>query len=139
MSGKSFCVLAVLILCLTACKVGDDDPWISFRSRNNRFIGYWDFGLVMTDSTKLHLKWDIRKDGTVFQRNNQDSFVYCGNWAWLRESGDIERKESFTIEDETHTVFKFTILRLTKSEMKVYYYLNNNSTQFNTYFNRIEK
>lgn len=135
----NICLAVILAFALTACKVGDDDPWISLRSRDKRFIGYWDFGYKMNDSDVLHMKWDIRKDGTVYRSDYHDSFIFWGNWAWLGADKNQDRKECFTVEDNSHIVYKFTILRLTHKEIKVFYYLNNNSTQFNTYFNRIEK
>lgn len=135
---KLFCVSAILFF-IASCKVGEDDPWISFRSRDKRLIGYWDFGYILEDSSVFHLKWDIRNDGTIYRKNYTDSFILTAHWGWVESTDNIKRKEVFVVEDINHNGYQFKILRLTDKEIKVQYSMNNLNKTFNTYFNRIEK
>lgn len=134
-------ILLILLSFIFACKEGPDDPWISLRSRENRLIGYWDFDFQVYDTLHIHLKLDIRKDGSVYSKNYKDSLYQWGEWAWLIPAdAKGDRKESFSIEEITHQgIFKFKLLRLTNKEMKVEYQFNNNQTKSISYFNRIDK
>lgn len=54
-------IIVLLASSLTSCKKGDDDPWLSFRSRKSRLTGTWtiknwseQFPVVYIDQTYLH-------------------------------------------------------------------------------------
>lgn len=104
------------------CRVGDDDPRISFRSRNKRLIGIWSFKYQIDDSTIVGFTMDIRSNGEVYNKNYKDSFIYFGKWRWISENSELNAKESFTIENFIFLPWQFYITELRYKYFVTYYY-----------------
>ena len=124
---------------LESCKKGENDPFLSLRSRKARFAGEWTYsagsgsntsgsnttnwtydGAVETTTPgnftdKYTQTYTIEKDGTftsVYTDNNTSTAVvttYTGTWNFLGGVGDVKNKSSVVMHMLTITSGSTTV------------------------------
>jgi hypothetical protein len=89
-----------------SCKKGEDDPFISFRSRKARVEGEWTIKELILNGTNEPLdgvtKLEFKKDGTgkITNIDNSGSNTYATRWDFLGGNGDYKKKERLFMYDE---------------------------------------
>jgi hypothetical protein len=123
MKNTSLFVATLLtVMLISGCRVGEDDPWLTFRSRDKRLLGSWEFTYKYTDSISNDFKLDIRSTGEVYSHNYKDSLVYFGRWRWVSENEELKRKESFIIEYYDFRTFHFFVTSLRYNKIEAFYF-----------------
>lgn len=106
---KTFFLLALslfLILPFQSCKKGEDDPFISFRSRKARVVGEWTVKEILDNGKPSPLdgeiKIEFKKDGTGKITNTENNITTSSSmrWDFLGGNGDFKKKERLFIYDE---------------------------------------
>lgn len=98
-------ILLGLCLVMNNCKKGDDDPFLSFRSRNNRLIGKWtQTRYFYYDGKKAGrnnsgdpetILIELKSSGKWYAfANNWEKETLMGNWSWADKTDFIESKEA---------------------------------------------
>lgn len=96
---------AALIAPQFACKKGENDPFISFRSRKARLEGNWkikkhtEAGQSQLDPDQTTIA-EFKKDGTfttTVKENGQPDNMQKMKWAFLSGVGDAKNKERILI------------------------------------------
>jgi len=113
--NKIYYLLIFVFLCsfLSSCKKGDDDPAISFRSRNNRIEGKWK---VSSINYSHHYQGYYGNENTTITYNGT-TLLYQ-----ITENGDTDKEEYFN--------YLFTLEILKKGKLtytESYNYLNENN------------
>lgn len=148
---KNLFIISILVLSLTqSCKRGENDPFISLKSRDGRITGTWnlvnleisevDNGSTTTityDGTTLTINEDgnvdsylyshemtIEKDGTYERElyNDGDTYKNTGHWWWLH---DKQKKTRIAFDDDGNS---FYIDQLKNKELILQYQYEFNST-----------
>lgn len=118
---QTLLIALAFIMALPACRKGEDDPYLSLRSRKNRMVGYWqlesyersrDFGTVRSES------YDAESSELVII--DEDSLEVRRPFSWdiefNREGGYRSiQEERFTV-DSVETPFSYTENRTIKGE-----------------------
>jgi hypothetical protein len=90
-----------LAFVLPSCKKGDNDPWLSFRSRKNRICGKWD----LKSGTSTYKYYDTTE--SVNYTGSNAEITYSTDADGVFSSGTIPYTEKWTInKDETYTIIK---------------------------------
>lgn len=130
-------ILFVTLSLLNSCKKGENDPFLSLRSRDARITGVWilsEYTRVSTDTFNgstvtstysisngvdsngdaITIKWEINKDGTYLETvtDNGSVSTQSGYWYW-RDSK--KNKVAISIAGST-----WTLDRLSNKEMNLY-------------------
>jgi hypothetical protein len=113
--------LLVLTLALPSCKKGEEDPYLSLRSRKNRLVGYWqleaytlsrDFGDIRS------IAYDADAEQLII--TDEDSVEVRRSFTWSIEfdrEGGYEAIETERIAvDTVETPFQFTETRTTEGQ-----------------------
>ncbi len=132
-------IFLILLLSLLACKKGEDDPFISFRSRDARLIGEWQLvesssssngtyakvfdGTFMhfytdgelTDQYTYSLSYLFDKTGafTSVEISNGSAISGSSNWAWMNNA----KRKSGIVLSNGHFYY---IKRLSSKELVLY-------------------
>ncbi len=121
---KQFILIVIIMgFALPSCKKGENDPFLSLRSRKARITGEWKLSsgttnYILNDTTKTTIyngttatsptgtfpyteKWTINKNGTLTLsiHNSGDVFTMEANWCFgdkVKEM-DLKNKESIII------------------------------------------
>jgi len=93
-SKKTLLIIAVLALITTSCRKGEDDPFLSFRSRKSRLTGEWVLksGTVVKKSTSFE-DVDTYNGSSVY--SSTDTIPYTEVWKFNKD-GSFEYKQSNT-------------------------------------------
>lgn len=94
-----FLLAAIGFVSMTGCKVGEDDPLVSVKSREARMTQFWTLVEVMengnTQQKDGDLTWDIRESGTLTQETNGNIFGFetaettTGTWEFRDDKADL--------------------------------------------------
>ena len=127
----------LFISVLFSCKKGENDPFLSIRSRDARITGVWNLtelteissstvsGTTVSDTYTIlngvdsdgdsrAEKWEINKDGTYLATSTFNGNVYTssGYWNWVDSK---KNKIAIRIDGST-----FRIDRLSNKELHIY-------------------
>jgi hypothetical protein len=86
----SFWVMVLVLLPLTACKKGDNDPFLSLRSRKNRVCGKWKLskGKLMTSVTDNNVQTSSSRTA-VYEEFQVTYTQMPGNTTWKNNRSEI--------------------------------------------------
>jgi hypothetical protein len=95
-----FVFLAILAFVIPSCKKGDNDPWLSFRSRKNRLCGKW----ALKSGTSSYIYNDTTESINYTGSNAEITYSTA---AGTFNSGTVPYTEKWTInKDETFIMIK---------------------------------
>lgn len=125
-----FLISIIIVFAFPSCKKGENDPFLSLRSRKARLTGEWELkagtltftdisgswtttynGTTATSPSGTYLyteKWSIKKDGSFELTNNFDGDISTtkGYWSFgdKVKGMDLKNKESviFRVTSETY-------------------------------------
>lgn len=112
---RSVIILLCIILSVGCKKIGDDDPRISFRSRNARIIGKWDvtryyyydghLSGVNKSGDPIEENIEINENGEWYMyKNDWSKGYYEGHWNWASPSESLGKKECFVLGRQGHPI-----------------------------------
>jgi hypothetical protein len=116
-------IFLFLALAISACTKGEEDPFISFRSRKAKLTGQWVATVYMVGAYTLETNtgdpWTYRFDengrGTSTVMNNIEKY----KWEFLDGNDSFANKERILItNDGENKGDTITLIRLTNEEMK---------------------
>ncbi len=102
MKSYLFFILSFFILC--ACKKGEDDPFLSLRSRNKRITGTWE----LKSMTYRFNEYGSSFDGTTMTETTDGSTVDSYQYSQQMILSKDNTAEFTTISDGTTTIRKET-------------------------------
>lgn len=122
----AFC--AIFALPFQSCKKGEDDPFLSFRSRKARVVGEWTVKEVKENGKTITISgtttYEFEKKGTgstTFKLQNFSS-TNSFRWDFLGGNGDYKKKERLILYDDKSTdgtVYELIELRNKKMVWRV--------------------
>jgi len=135
MKTKKYILLVMsIIFIFNSCKKGVDDPFISFRSRDNRLIGKWKLEEIIIDTL-------INKNGTETNNVNNDIKKYKtetkrnykfdnNNLIVIKNYNENYTTNTLTLSNTTNT-FEDTILQYYRKYNGIEKYLYSVSLEIN--------
>lgn len=91
---KYFTKYTIIILCIFGCKVGDDDPFISFRSRKARFVNEWKTTKYTVNGSNFYpAAYTFHKDGTGVYYTGYPPEAFNLVWHFLDKSAEYKKEE----------------------------------------------
>jgi len=119
---RLFLIIVIISFSLTNCKKGEDDPFLSLRSRKNRICGEWtlksgnqtqknsnseivqtwdgNYRYISSDTIPYQEKWTINKNGTIeISTTTTSTNTIEGTWSFgNKDKGrDIKNKETWLV------------------------------------------
>lgn len=121
-------VLIAGTLVLPSCKKGEDDPFLSLRSRKSRVAGTWEVKEVVINGIKQTpfgtVTYVFEKDGTLEIKSKVGSLPETTNkmkWSFLSKSDDFKNKERLIMLDEDQERGEVFELKQLKNKEMVWY------------------
>lgn len=111
------------IICIyQGCKVGEDDPLISFRSRDKRLIGTWFVRQHLIDTHYADYLYRFQKNGEVYySAMGNTPRTYYGIWRWASEDQSTDRKESIIIHTYNQVTEQYFFTKLSYKKLEFYF------------------
>ena len=100
-----FVVLISLVMLLYSCKKGDEDPFISFRSRDNRIIGTWELYKMDANSYSKSVYYfdnhsNINEETCTYSFKNNAIVSSCIDEDGETETSTTSYSQSITINKD---------------------------------------